>query len=415
MPGIFVDELNIDTVGGSFTLYNVPVAILDAPNPNDPGNVVDGILGMNVFNGRNLVIDANPAVGAGGVGPSLYIGDPVGQGHSWATTAASGGWATAGNWDATGVPGSLWAADVGNVSGSDQTAVVSADSTIYTLDVSGTASAQMTVRIDTGATLTTFGETFIGEGGRVQLNGGKLDTQFVNIEGGTLSGEGEILAGTGPIRSPVRNLSGRVEPGAPVGQLAIDGDFSNQADGTLAFDLGGTTAVTEYDRLAVDRYAFLGGTLEVSLVDLGGGMFAPGVGNTFTILTATAGISGTFDAMILPSGYQWDVSVGTNNVVLSVTGLGLAGDYNGDGTVDAADYTVWRDAMAAGSGTLANDPTPGTVDESDYQYWRAHFGETVGSGVTVGSLTAVPEPAAAALLLVGLIVGASVGRLSRRA
>ena len=37
VPGIFVDELNIDTVGGKFTLHNVPVAVLDVTNPTDPG------------------------------------------------------------------------------------------------------------------------------------------------------------------------------------------------------------------------------------------------------------------------------------------------------------------------------------------------------------------------------------------
>jgi hypothetical protein len=404
VPGIFLDELNIDTVGGSFTLHNVAVAVLDLPNPNDPGNVVDGIIGMNLFNGRNLVIDANPAVGQGGVGPSLYISDPVTATHNWATMAASGSWATAGNWSAAGTPGSLWSTNVANVSGSDQTAVVSADSTVFELKVSGTTSAEMTVRIDSGVTLTTFGETLIQEGGRVELAGGKLDTQFVNIEGGTLAGEGEVLAGTGPIRSPVRNLGGRVEPGDPVGQLTIDGDFSNQAGGTLAIDLGGTTAITQYDRLAVDRFAFLDGTLEVSLVDLGGGMFAPSVGNTFTILTAAEGVSGTFDEEILPVGYQWGVTYGANSVVLTVIGAGLSGDYNEDGTVDAADYTVWRDTIAASGTSLPNDPTPGTVDESDYLYWKAHFGETLGSGAGSGALATVPEPASWALLLMSLSV-----------
>jgi hypothetical protein len=68
------------------------------------------------------------------------------------------------------------------------------------------------------------------------------------------------------------------------------------------------------------------------------------------------------------------------------------GDYNGNGIIDAADYTAWRDAVTAGSSSLLNDPTPGTVDESDFAYWRNHFGESVGSGS--GSATAhfVPEP-----------------------
>ena len=129
----------------------------------------------------------------------------------------------------------------------------------------------MTVQIKTGVTLTTFGETRIEVGGRIELGGGKLDAQFVNIDGGMLAGEGEVFVGTGPIHGPVRNLSGRIEPGDPIGQLTIDGDLSQQAGGTLAIDLGGTVAITQYDRIEVDRFAFLDGTLEVSLADSGAG------------------------------------------------------------------------------------------------------------------------------------------------
>jgi len=83
---------------------------------------------------------------------------------------------------------------------------------------------------------------------------------------------------------------------------------------------------------------------------------------------------------------------------------GLPGDYNGNDTIDAADYTVWRDALTASSTSLLNDPTPGTVNENDFLYWRSHFGESLslggGSGVSRrGALTAVPEPSTAVLLL----------------
>ncbi len=80
---------------------------------------------------------------------------------------------------------------------------------------------------------------------------------------------------------------------------------------------------------------------------------------------------------------------------------GLDGDYNDDGTIDAADYTVWRDAMSAGATELTNDPTPGTVDETDYDYWKAHYGESAGAGAALGAAT-VPEPASALLLLLAL-------------
>lgn len=81
------------------------------------------------------------------------------------------------------------------------------------------------------------------------------------------------------------------------------------------------------------------------------------------------------------------------------------GDYNENGTVDAADYTAWRDAMTAGSTSLPSDPSPGVVDESDFLYWRAHFGETLGAGSGAGGLgdvIGVPEPSTMFLAL-GLV------------
>ena len=81
----------------------------------------------------------------------------------------------------------------------------------------------------------------------------------------------------------------------------------------------------------------------------------------------------------------------------------LLGDYNENDVVDAADYTVWRDALTAGSTSLTNDPTPGAVDESDFAYWRAHFGETLGSGSGSAASAAVPEPSGLALALFALL------------
>lgn len=402
VPGIFLDELNIDTVGGSFTLNNVPVAVLDVTNPNDPGNVIDGIIGMHLFNGRDLVIDANPSIGQGGTGPSLYISDPVTSAKTWTTTAASGTWATGGNWNGSQAPTTMSDVTVAHVAGGDQTAVVAADSTIFRLTVSGTPTADMTVQVNNGVTLTTFGETLIEEGGRVQLNGGTLDTQFVNIDGGTLAGAGEVFAGVGPVKSPVRNLSGRIEPGAPIGELIVDGDLSNQAAATIAFDLGGTTAITQYDRISVGRSAFLAGTLEVSLA----GAFTPAVGNMFTILTAADSIVGEFDNLQLPGGFTWSVTYNANNVVLAVTGIGgQTGDYNGDGTVDARDYTIWRDSLGAvGANLPADGNNNGSIDPGDFTVWQNNFGQGTGSGSA--SSAAVPEPTALTLFALSIAFAA---------
>jgi hypothetical protein len=75
----------------------------------------------------------------------------------------------------------------------------------------------------------------------------------------------------------------------------------------------------------------------------------------------------------------------------------LAGDYNSNGTVDAADYALWRKYNNT-STTLANDPTPGT-DATDYDVWRAHFGQPPGNGAAVNANAAVPEPTTLVLLM----------------
>ncbi len=72
---------------------------------------------------------------------------------------------------------------------------------------------------------------------------------------------------------------------------------------------------------------------------------------------------------------------------------GVAGDYNGNGVVDAADYVLWRNG-----GPLQNEiDTPGTVNAADYTAWRARFGATSGAGLGAAQ---VPEPGCLALLLV---------------
>ena len=81
----------------------------------------------------------------------------------------------------------------------------------------------------------------------------------------------------------------------------------------------------------------------------------------------------------------------------------LAGDYNRDGRVDAADYTVWRDRRGQTFALPGENPlaaTPGLVDAEDYAYWRQHFG-AVGASAAVA--IGVPEPSAALLALMALI------------
>jgi hypothetical protein len=75
------------------------------------------------------------------------------------------------------------------------------------------------------------------------------------------------------------------------------------------------------------------------------------------------------------------------------------GDYNHNGIVDAADYTVWRDHLGTNF-TLPNRGTgiSGPVSASDYTTWRTHFGAVASGSASVAS---VPEPPTIVLCLWG--------------
>jgi hypothetical protein len=88
--------------------------------------------------------------------------------------------------------------------------------------------------------------------------------------------------------------------------------------------------------------------------------------------------------------------------VLSPTS-GLPGDYNGDNTVNAADYTVWRNNLGAADLTNRDQNAVGPVGEADYDFWKAHFGETA-SGSGAAGLSAVPEPSSLCTVVAGLVV-----------
>jgi hypothetical protein len=83
----------------------------------------------------------------------------------------------------------------------------------------------------------------------------------------------------------------------------------------------------------------------------------------------------------------WNVSASFPDVQL-VEAPSLPGDYNADGSVDAADYVLWRD-----------NPTAFGGDPAGYTTWRTNFDRTAGSGSGLGAQTPTPEPGTILLLL----------------
>jgi len=111
----------------------------------------------------------------------------------------------------------------------------------------------------------------------------------------------------------------------------------------------------------------------------------PGRANGYASFTNAFGFPPSGPVANLPAGYTLN-SVSGHIVNNQFVAPDPAGDYNNDGTVDAADYVVWR-------------KTDGT--QAGYNFWRANFGQPAGSGAGAGAIVAVPEPTTLVLILLG--------------
>lgn len=241
-------------------------------------------------------------------------------------------------------------------------------------------------------TINASGTLRTASGTTIELNGGLL------VNNGTVTGPvnvnyGSLAKGTGSYDVVNVNEGGVYYPGNSPGiSTAASVSFQNGsfASGSpqLVIEMGGAIPGTQYSQLHVSGMLTLGGTLDIRLVDLGGGIFSPSAGDKFDILD-WGGLAGTFSQVQLPTLTNgiWNTSQLYTTGVISVEPSGLPGDYNHNGIVDAADYVAWRKSAGTQSG---------------YDTWRSHFGQSSGSGVSLPSVSSsptVPEASTDELLL----------------
>ena len=146
--------------------------------------------------------------------------------------------------------------------------------------------------------------------------------------------------------------------------------------------------------------------------------FLPNAGDMFSILSATGGITGTFDTVA--NGQRLTTSDGLgsfvvnygagstfnpNQVILSAfQPIGtFTADFDDDGDVDGDDLTQWRGDF--GVNALSDANGDGDSDGADFLTWQQQFGS--GPPVTAASAP-VPEPATLMLIL------AAAGLCARR-
>ncbi len=180
-----------------------------------------------------------------------------------------------------------------------------------------------------------FGGLSAGGGRALALAGITLDTNGVNARGGLGGGDfsgglkydpsgavvptggsggttvippGVVNGGTGAFGGNVTNSGtlspGLSTPGAPPDTLNVAGSFTQAPTGTLIIQLASPTS---FDRLAVTGPATLAGTLQVDTLN----GYNP-LGQSFTFLTATGGVSGTF-------GTVNGTAITTNRAALGTT------------------------------------------------------------------------------------------------
>ncbi|WP_442482290.1 dockerin type I domain-containing protein [Aeoliella sp. SH292] len=100
----------------------------------------------------------------------------------------------------------------------------------------------------------------------------------------------------------------------------------------------------------------------------------------------------------------------------TIEGPSVPGDYDGNGLVNAADYSIWKSAFGSNvpvAGDGADGNGDGVVNLADYTVWRDNLG--AGSlGALQSTTSVVPEPTTALLLVGGLAVAMMVRAGGRR-
>lgn len=261
------------------------------------------------------------------------------------------------------------------------------------MDVGGiddTAGGTGSITIGSTAVLNVLNTLKVWTGSTVDLQGGMLIADVIDLAGGTWTGVGTADVTT------FQN-TGSITPGASTGQLQVLGEYIQDPLGALEIELAGSA---DFDALNISGAATLDGTLDVVLLN----PFFPTPGETFEVMTF-ASHSGEFssvtgDVGLLDSTTFLLPLYSSTNLLLFTA---IPGDGNLDGAVTASDYTLWANNFELpGTGFTTGDYNgDGFTTASDYTLWANNFGMMVASPVS--TVATVPEPSTFVLLFVGAI------------
>ncbi|QDT71270.1 beta strand repeat-containing protein [Lacipirellula limnantheis] len=429
----FITDVNTIRTSGDSAIFNFTQPV--TTNVTDDGILMEG----GKLQGAQLTVAANikPLRGTGLVNNQVVNNGLVqaAGGDLILQTAANDN-----DWDGVGNAGSLSAINdvtlelrdnltfgfTGNVTATSGGRVFSNG---FALDFNPGSSINLTE-----ATYQSTAST--GIGGTVTINAGQESTiqvqnnTFLTFETGsatTLNGNlravnnnisieaGATFAGTGALVFPdgshfildnganvnvlVAN-DGTFRPSGfnTVGAVTVK-DYQQGNTGELLVELAGTL-LNQYDRVLVGGNAILDGYLNIEI----DGGFVPALGNTFDILSATFGRSGTFDTVDvsgMPAGLAFHLDYLPNTVRLTVVNKPIyTADFDEDGDVDGTDLTFWKNAYNLNQ--LGDADGDNDSDGADFLLWQQQFGSAPAVAIAQPAAAAVPEPSAAALLLVAM-------------
>lgn len=199
----------------------------------------------------------------------------------------------------------------------------------------------------------------------------------------------------------------------------LNADLTTDGNTQITIRMKGSAALGEPDHLPVLRLTAFSGfgtddqrgasvAFEPKITDDGYVVQMPF--SSFTTYDGTpvdfADIDGLDFAVLSPGFGNFYSSFEIDEIAATA---GLPGDYNLDGTVNLADYTVWRDSIGSSTPLPNQNPassTPGVVDQEDYDFWKSQFGTTFPQATPSAIAVQVPEPGA--IVVAGLIIGGLV-------
>jgi autotransporter-associated beta strand protein len=404
VPGYYVNTLSFPTQGGNFSWNHVPVLVLDVADPRNPSNPIPGILGTNLFNDRDLIINAN--IDATG---QTYVA--FGPRMAW-NPSGSGTWNTASNW-----------------------AVVMPNGIDMQANFYGSITAASTVTVSSPVTV---GSITFDNANRYTVAGSSGITMSVSTNPARIT----VASGSHTISAPLILASDTTTTVVPAASTLTVSSVVSSSSGAhgITKDGQGTLLLTGHNTYTGETVV-QGGAMELGVnardpvltlaggADVQGGrlLFDYTSGNdpatTVAALLHTSHTSGFATGQIRSTTADATHGLGWNDDSVSqvTVAYALYGDTNLDGAVNVGDLGALATSYGISSGAIWSQGDfnyDGAVDVGDLGALATNYGSSLtggGAAAAAGNsnigAVSIPEPSALGVL--GMCIIAGAGRRRR--